>query len=63
MFNQKRRQSEKVAKWCQTEEMTKHKPSIVLSSHLCDLASIPPLIPPVIVPDLVRRIPSTVTTK
>lgn len=33
-----------------------------MSSHCFDLASIPPLVPPVIVPDFVSRIPSTVTT-
>ncbi|ONH93282.1 hypothetical protein PRUPE_8G223000 [Prunus persica] len=39
-----------------------NQPSTFLSSHLFDLASIPPLVPPVIVPDFASRIPSTVTT-
>lgn len=40
----------------------RHKPSTFLSFHLCIRASMPPLEPPVIVPDFVNRIPSMVTT-
>ena len=40
----------------------RNKPSIFLSFHCFDLASISPLLPPVMVPDFVSRIPALVTT-